>query len=1064
MRKSLTLLAVLVFCSVLAFAQVRVISGLVSSAPGTPLPFASVTIKGTTKGTTTDANGNFKLEAQKGDVLVISAVGTKSTEITVGDNNTYSVTLEASGDLSEVIVTALGIKRDVRSVGYAVQSVSAEDLTFSKSVDVSASLAGKVAGVKLVGSPSSTYDNATITIRGINGLGVTNPIYVVDGTITDQSNVDMDNVENISVLKGPAATALYGQRALNGAVLVTTKKGSRKGRTNVEFNLGAAMENVSIIPKYQNSYAGGYSYTAPVFEFDPTIHPAEWASFDGQNILDYGADESWGPPIDGRQYRSWSSWYPGEKFGQLSTLTPQPNNVKDYFNTGVNLNNSVAVSGGGENYNFRLSYANQYRTLVLPNTNRERHQIGLSGTFDVSRKISVVTDIAYTITNTKGQPYEEYRNDGLNVTQGFNQWFQRQLDMNEMKQYRQPDGRVNSWNIGDPNSTGNIDDIVQPQYWDNPYFISSENYQTNNLNRLVGNIGFIYKINDNFRWETRIRRDFRNDKGDNRIATGGLQLDAFGLSQRIFSEMNYESILYFNEKVKDFSFDAFLGGNIRKLKDEGMSMSTAGGLTFPNYFNIAGSVSRPNTANTFREIITRSIFGKVGVGYKNFAFLEGTLRYDASSTLPIANNSYYYPSITGSLVLSDLYKGELRNIVSFAKVRAAYATAATDLGFNEVNVLLNNGSLYQGNASLEISNSYRSGAIRPALVKTYEFGADVRFLNNRIGLDFAYYVNNNTDQIINLTVAPASGFSSAQINAGNIRSKGWELSLTGTPVQTKDFKWEVSVNLSRNRSTVVELAEGLTNVIYGTTWNNTSINNRVGKDWGIFVSRKYRRFQAKDGSGNNIENENNGKVLVGNNGIPLFDQNQEFGSMLPDYTGGAYSTLSYKGISLSFSLDFQSGGLFYSSTKMFNLGTGLSEYTVGVNDKGNDWRLPVAQGGGILFPNSVKADGSANTTYINARNYFYTSLQNGGGEEFILDASYLKLREVRLGYDLPARLFGGKSVFKGMNIALTASNPWLIAAPSKKYGIDASELEVIWNEGGQLSAVRGFGINIRTRL
>ena len=408
----------------------------------------------------------------------------------------------------------------------------------------------------------------------------------------------MDNVENISVLKGPAATALYGQRALNGAILITTKKGNRKGRTTVDFNLGAAIENVSIIPKYQNSYAGGYSYAAPTFSYDPAIHPAEWASFNGQNLLDYGADESWGPPIDGRQYRSWSSWYPGEKFGQLTPLLPIRTTLKIISRLVQNLNNSVSVSGGGENYNFRVSYANQYRTLVLPNTNRERHQFGLSGNFDISRKFSVVTDIAYTMTDTKGQPYEEYRNDGLNVTQNFNQWCQRQLDMNEMKQYRQPDGRINSWNIGDPNGSGNIDDITHPQYWDNPYFISSENYRTNDLNRLVGNVGLIYKINPAFRWETRIRRDFRNDQEDNRVATGGLQLDAYGVRQRVFSEMNYESILYYNKNIKDFAFDAFVGGNIRKLKDEEVIMSTAGGLTFPNYFNIAGSVSRPNTQNT----------------------------------------------------------------------------------------------------------------------------------------------------------------------------------------------------------------------------------------------------------------------------------------------------------------------------------------------------------------------------------------------------------------------------------------------------------------------------------
>jgi TonB-dependent SusC/RagA subfamily outer membrane receptor len=387
----------------LAIAQVRNITGTVKNDKGEAVPFATVTVKGSTRTTTADAQGKFSIGASAGEVLVITSAGQQAAEVSVGSGASVNAVLASESSLEEVVVTALGIKREKKALGYSIQEVKGENLTFARSVDVSSSLAGKVAGVQLVGSPSSTYDNASILIRGVTGLGPVAPIFVVDGTITDQSAVIMDNVESLSVLKGPAATALYGQRAANGVVVITSKKGTRKRYTSVDVNSGVTLESMSLLPPYQNDYAGGYtsasstagsSYDAEgfyTFKYNPAIHPASWASFNGQRMLEYGADESWGPKMKGQDYRPYYSWYDGDDWGKLSKLTPFPNNVRDFFQTGRNVNNSVALTSGGEAYNFRLSYNNQNRTLTIPEANRNLHQIGVNGSYDIGKLLTSPT-------------------------------------------------------------------------------------------------------------------------------------------------------------------------------------------------------------------------------------------------------------------------------------------------------------------------------------------------------------------------------------------------------------------------------------------------------------------------------------------------------------------------------------------------------------------------------------------------------------------------------------------------------------------------------------------------
>ncbi|RDV14138.1 SusC/RagA family TonB-linked outer membrane protein [Pontibacter diazotrophicus] len=1064
-----------------AMAQVRAITGRVTDAStNQPLPGVAVLVKGTTNGTATGADGTYSISVPvDGNTLVYRYIGYTTIERAIGNAGNIDVSLSVDDkQLQEVVVTALGYQREKETLPYSVGAVGEENLTYAKSNDVSTALIGKVSGVQVQGSPSSTFDNANIVIRGANGLSTSQPpLYIVDGTITDQNSVIMDNVASISVLKGAAATALYGNRAGNGVVIITSKKGA-KGTPTVELNLSASFERPSVMMPYQNEYAGGYTSAAAaptarngysddgfyVFRYDEETHPASWAAFDGQNILEYGADESWGPRMNGQQYRPYYSWYPGEEFGQLSSLVAQPNNIRDFYRTGTYFNNSIAVSGGADNYLYRVTYANQNRSLITPNANRDQHQVGLNSALDVTKKLTVTADFSYTYNNTKGQPGEGYALDGSNVTQNFNQWFQRQLDFERLKKYRNPDGSLNSWNIGDPNATGDPSIYLAPAYWDSPYFVINENYSTGNNNILVGNLGFNYKFNDHFGWQSYARMSYRNRRGDSRIATGGINTDEYATFQDVTNEMNYESNFTYKQVFGDFSVDALAGGNIRRNRYNGVEARTQGGLSFPNFFDISASVARPliereYNVGDFAPQTVRSLYGRASFGFKSLLFVDVTGRNDWSSTLPENNNSFFYPSVGGSFVFSELLQGSgITNVLSSGKLRASWAQVGDDPSPFQVNIANINEPLYNGTASASIGNVFRTGAIEPSVTTSWEVGTDLRLFNS-LGLEFTYYVDNNERRILNLDIDPTTGFSSYQINAGKIQRKGFEASLSATPFRSGDFAWDVVVNFGRNRSVVEELTEGLDNYLVSTQRNDTRLEHRVGAEWGMLVGRMWRRDEE-------------GRVVVGSNGLPLYDINQERGTIQPDYTGGLFNNLTYKGLSLSFSVDFQKGGLFHSLTKMYGLGAGLHESTVGVNDLGNDWRNFPSSGGGILIPgvyapntkiNDVDVSGQPNTTYIPARSYFYAAQQRDNINTMVLDKSYVKLREVRLGYELPSSLFSGVGV-KGANLGVIVGNAWLIYAPAQEFGIDPSELENTWYEGGQLPATRTIGANLRVRL
>ncbi len=1070
MRKFLLTQFLLCLFAVPLLAQERIISGKVtSSEDGSTLPGVNITVKGTSRGATTDANGTYRLNASAGSTLVFSFIGFVTQEVAAGNRTSLDIRLVAdASQLNEVVVTALGIARDKKALNYAAQEVKADKLNFARDQNVGNALAGKVAGVQVLGQSGAKFGNPNIRIRGINSLQGSDPLYVVDGTPTDISQVNMDDVDNLTVLKGPSATALYGNRASAGVIVITTKR-AKAGETRLDINHSTTLDMVALLPKYQNEYGGGYSQDWETFQYDPSIHPASWSSFNGQKILDYSADESWGPRMDGSLHRSAFSWQPGAEFGQLTPFSPQPNNVRDFFNKPISNNTNIAFAKGSENFQSRISYTHIINNGIIPNSSQSRDYVSAKNSITFAKNLTANLNINYTSTNTKNQPADRYGStggtspsnsgltgtnapvtisntilNGTNQTIGsFNQWFQRQLRIEDLRNYKNPDGTFRSWNIGGP-----LD--PSPKYWDSPYTQAYENTNTNRSDRLFGDIGLAYQILPSLRATATVRRDQNAFYQQGRIAIGTLnqgKLGGFSALNTNSRENNYELLVNYNQTVKDLSIVANAGGNIRYNRTDVLFQSTVGGLSAPNFYNIAASINRPVVNNYLYERQVNSVFGNVSVGYRDFIFVEASIRNDWSSTLPKGNNSYLYPSISAGLVFTDLLPKN--NILSYGKVRAGYAQAGTDVGPYQTALAYTASTPYGNSATAFLPGTLPNANLLPGLSSSYEGGIDLRFLRNRIGVEFTAYQNDNKNQIIPLPVASTSGYSNAVVNAGLIQTSGLELHIYANPIKNPNgFTWEFDINADRNQSKVVTLANGLDNYqIDGPQWRTLTLNARAGQDWGAL----YGQGIMKDATGNNMVYSSGA-----NAGLYIKQDNVYLGSVLPKFKGGWLNTFTYKNLSLRVNTDFVVGGKFFSTTKMFNAYSGLGAETAGPNELGNPMRNDPATGGGILL-SGVTEDGRPNTIRVDAQN-LYENWLFGLNERWIYDKTYIKLREVSFGYNIPTRLLGNK--VKSANISLIARNPLLIYSAIGG-GIDISESETLWYEGGQLPPVRSFGVNVR---
>lgn len=1046
-------MAVLQFTT--AYAQQKTISGTVTSAQdGMPLPGVNVVVEETSNGTVTDMDGKFSLMVSDNDVVIFSMMGFTSQEIVVSSQTTINVALETDYEsLEEVVVTALGITRDRKSLGYATQEVDGDDLTLTNEQNVIGSLAGKVAGVQVTGSSGASMGGTQkIKIRGVNSIsGSDQPLIVVDGTPISNANfagsagadlgnlgqdVNPSDIETVNVLKGPAASALYGIRGQYGVIMITTKKG-RKGvkDINVELNSSFTVDRVGEMMPTQNLYGGGSSQTFPTLP-------------NGDPYVDMLVDESWGPRMDGTPVRHIFSFYPQDPtYGQLTPFSPYPDNLRDYYQTGYNLSNGVTVTGGGENSSIRVSLNDTRIEGVEPNTELNRNNFGVSASLDIVDNLSVSTNFNYA-TNNARRPSQ-----GSEVGANYLiQWFQRNIDMNRMKDYQYDDGTFLHWNLRRPSSsTGELTNF-NPVYWNNPYFEAYENTTEDNRDRFFGDIGLAWDVTDHLELSAFVRSDMYTQNIESHTAFGGKGLPGYSIGKYQNREMNYEFLASYNNSWDDFSLNANLGGNIWDRRYSYLSQATVGGLSSPGYYNIDASIDRPSVSDYLLRKEVRSAFAMVSLGYQDTYFLDASIRNDVSSALPEDDNSYWYPSVSGSFVFSELMNWDALN---FGKLRASYAQAGSDLSPYTTTRTYGVGAVYNGVTHLAVPNNLFNPNIKPSFAHSYEAGIDLRFFNNRLGIDFTYYEQQNRDQIISLDLSGTSGYSYTNINAGLIENKGVELALTARPIETPDFNWDMTFNINNNKSMVVELHPDINVYTHGsTTYSSvtTYLNSYEDEAFGSLVGPAYQRDEAT------------GQILLDNNNMPMYtDNTHNFGSVLPDFNGGFSNTFRYKNFDLSAMIDFQGGGQFFSRSKMLSVRTGQDPLSAAINENGANVRDPLDQGGGVKVEGISASTGEQVSTFVDAKTYYNNFVGRRIYEDWLYDASYVRLREVRLGYTFGQNIMQ-RLPFQAINIAFIAKNPLMIWQDAPE-GLNPAEIStgsqsISWYESGQLSSVRSYGVNL----
>jgi TonB-linked SusC/RagA family outer membrane protein len=1059
MKKFLLLCFSLAFV-VSAWAQERAISGKVTSAEdGSSLPGVNVLVKGTSIGAVTDAEGNFSMSVPSSAVLVFSFIGLQTTEVSVGDRTVINVSMSSDvQQLSEVVVTALGIERTKSSLGYATQQVSGENIRVAREQNINTAIAGKIAGVQIVSGSGAKFGAPAVRIRGLRGVSAADPLYVLDGiVIDDPASVNMDNIQDVNVLKGANAAALYGNRARDGVVVLTSKRGGKGDQVTIDFNHTTSFERVYVLPDYQNEYGGGYDQEFDIFTYNPAIHAPELAGLDGMPYPYFGADESWGPKLDGRMVAQWDSFTPGTaNYGKAYPWSPNPDNIKNFFRTGALNNTSINIGKSSDTYALNATVTRATRTGVMENTNQDKLFLNVNFTAKLSKKLEVTAAANYNESYTKGNLFEGYNSIGSN----FNQWYQRQLDSDLLKKYYQmPDGTYTSWNINSPT------DLV-PLYWDNPYTYLYAAYSELERDVMSSKVGISYEIIPKLKASIMATRNSRNDvfydRRDANLKIGPAYFRTYS-DKRV--EDNIQTMLSYDKRFGDISLVANVGLNYRKNSRDYVNMNTSGGLSVAKLYNISASVDPYFARNDIFRSKVNSYFGQASIGWKDMVYLDATFREDYDSRLPNGRNSYTYPSVSTSFVFTELTD---LSWLSFGKVRASYAKVGNELETYQTSLGYALGVPYGTNAVTAVPNALIDPDLRGATTSSIEAGFELGFLDNRIHTEFSYYHQDNENELLNISVPSASGGNSFLTNSIDSYTKGWELSIGGTPVKSSTgLTWDVNFNISRNRVYIEQIGKekgeltsfALNNAFRGTgvsaPWGGAQALAREGEEWGVIVGRKFRR-------------DANGNIVVGAGGTPLFDTNQDLGHILPDFTGGMFNRLTYKNFELAFTIDYQIGGLFHSVTRMFAAYSGLTTETVGNNDKGNPMRDPVAEGGGLTF-GGVFADGTPNNIYVGTDTYWKSLFALH--EAWMYDATFVKMRELRIGYIIPNRLLERTGFIKSATVALIANNPWLIH--SKVDGIDPSEIsgDTIearnngsWVESGNLPGTRSFGVDVRLKF
>ncbi len=1102
MKKLSLVIMVLIFAMGSILAQ-RTITGTITDDAGDALIGANLLVKGTQVGAVTDLDGNYNLEVPEGsNILVVSYTGYETREIELGASNVLDVTMSEGVMLTEAVVTALGITREKKTLGYATQEVDGDELTRAKDANFINSLSGKVAGVD-VKRNTNLGGSSNVIIRGYTSLtGNNQALFVLNGTpinndITnsrdmasgrggyDYGNAAMDinpeDVESINVLRGAAATALYGSRAANGVIIITTKQGKKgKKGIGVTWTTGymAGTIDKTTMPRYQSEYGAGYGKFYPQNDYFYNY------DFDGDGVGETLTsptyeDASYGAQFDPNlQVADWRSFYRElGTYGQTFPYVAGANDPTTFYETSNTFNNSIAIDGGNEKSSFRLSYTNFNSSGVLPGSKLKKNTFTFGGSYDLNDKWTAQANATYINTKGKGRYGTGY--ESRNVNQSFRQWYQVSTDIKAQKDAYDQTGLNLTWN---PKGANDPDNAGVPNFFDNYYWTVNENYQNDERNRLMGNISLTYKITDWLDIMGRVALDTYSEIQEERIAIGSVDVPFYQRYDKSFQEANYDVILNANHYFGEgdiFSISGNLGMNIRRTKFNAIRNQTNGGLITPGLYalsNSVGSIVNPRNDNGTgnlqipweqdQEVGVNGYFGRVGLGYDNFIYLDLTGRYDVSSTLPKGNNGYFYPSASLSFVFSEFITS---NVFSFGKLRLNYAEVGSDAPFGATTNTYDLAPAFNGVALASASPTQRDPNLRPENTKSYEIGVELNFWNNRLGLDLSFYQANTFDQIIPVTTSPTIGSSFLYVNAGEIQNKGVELSLTGTPVRTPNFSWDIALNWAKNKNEVISLYKTQKNLQLETAQGGISMNATVGEPYGNLW-------------GSDFVYHTNGEKIVypfTSRGGMRYAQNTTpgtIGNVNPDWRGGIQNTLRYQDVSLSFLIDIQQGGEFFSLDMRYGTATGIYDFTTGTNDKGAPIRADIDDGGGLPIGGVVQtgvdedglaiSDGTVNTEYgwmgdyANFQGYAVAPAKN-----FIIDASYVKLREIALTYSLPASLFANNGIV-GIDVSLVGRNLWIISKNSEysdpEAGLSAGNVQ--GNQSGAYPAVKEYGINLNFRF
>ena len=1058
-------------------AQVTVRGIVTTEEDGEPVIGASVIVKGTSLGTVTDVNGRFELSGLPPSAtrLLISYISLMAKEVAIAPQ--VSVTLKSDTHLlDEVVVTALGISREKKALGYTAQEVKQDALVQGKDNNLLNSLSGKIAGVRITNTQGDV-GSSRIVIRGETSIaGENQPLFIVDGIPVDNSQLNArssgrdfknaiadlnpEDIKTLTVLKGPNAAALYGARAAHGAIVITTKGGDKRQKgIGITLHSSTQVSFVATLPEFQNLFGQGAG--------------GRFSYVDGKGAgVNDGVDESWGPRLDiGLLIPQFDSPLDADGNRVATPWVSHPNNVRDYFRMGISTNNGISVARGDDKYQFRVGYNYEKQVSIVPDAGTNKTNISLNTDYHLAKWIVVgatANYIVYTAPSLPGSATPSGSNVRSNSPMLQFLWFGRQVDTNSLKA-----DYTRNWNSS---------------YYDNPFWSASYNTQSQERHRLIGDLHAEFRLTDGLNVRFRTSTDWYNDRRKSKVKWGsagaGSPYGSYAEDAYTVKENNTEVLAtYIKQLNKNWGIDALLGFNVRNKQYEN-NYQAAPRLAVADLYTLTNSREPLTSSNDFYRLRQYGLYGSIQLDYRRWAFLNITGRNDWSSTLPVDNNSYFYPSVTASVLLSEAF-GWRSKAVNYLKIRGGWSQVGADANPYQLATVFTSETAFNGNPLQSSSTIGMNPNLKPEKTSSIEAGFEAAFWDNRLCLDFTYYKTDSRNQILKLATTAASGYTSQVRNAGHIRNRGYEIQLGAVPIQTsKGFRWNLDLNYGANSSKVVKLDDEGLITSYRLYSSGIQILASVGEAYGTLFGTSYVR-------------DANGNVVVDANGLPkISTTNKTLGKFTPDWTGGISNTFSYRSLSLSFLIDASVGGSIFSNTNKTGKYTGVLANTLSGRDAehGGLWYYTDAMGNNVRLPESpsysvssdglyyaqvngqstrvyqdgimvegVTESGSKNEEVVSAEKYYHRIYSIA--EANVYDASYVKLREVALSYRLP-RLWTQKLHLQEASVTLTGRNLWTIykSVPN----IDPESALTTGNAQGveaySLPTTRSFGVNLSVKF